>query len=240
MSELSVRGSVRQCSSAGELDVHHTVTGRIDSLPGPHPAICAALVMAVATVPRNGLSQETVARLAACLCDNEWTPIAPLPRPGVDAILELTDGHFLVRCGTLSYDSGVGRLPVPVPCATVALQPGVPGSFDLHVYGCLRDRRIEDSWLFLAPFCFARSDALGVRSMPQPLLEVPASMPRHASHRSKRLQAKARHAQTLQRLCVHPGAQPSQLQVMSDGALVCSSVFPGRDLVLVTCHVPSV
>ena len=240
MSEVSVRATVMQCSPSGQLDVHHTVTGRIDYAPGPNSAICAALIMAVATVPRSGLSPETVERLAVCLRDFGWTPSAPVARPGIDATLELTNGHFLVRSGTLSYDAGVGRLAVPVPCATVALQPGLPGSFALHVYGCPRDRRIEDASLFLAPFCFSRSDALGVRLMQQPLLEAPESLPRHTSHRSKRLHAKARHAQTLQRLCLQPGAQPSSLQVMPDGALVCSTSFAGRDLALVTCHVPGV
>jgi len=239
MSELSVRGSVMQCSPTGQLDVHHTVTGRIDYAPGPHSTICAALIMAVATVPRNGLSPETVERLAACLRDRTWTPSAPVAHPGVDALLELTDGHFLIRCGTLSYESGAGRLPVPVPCATVALQPDLPGSFDLHVYGCARDRRVDDACLFLAPFCFSRTDALGVRSMQQPLQDVPEAMPRHTSHRCKRQHAKARHAQTLQRLCLLPGAQPSRLEVMPDGALVCTSTFPGRGVALVTCHVPS-
>ena len=205
-----------KCSPTGQRDVHHTVTGRIDCVPGPNSAVCAALIMAVATVPRSGLSPETVERLAVCLRDFAWTPSAAAAHPGIDATLELTDGHFLVRSGTLSYDAGVGRLPVPVPCATVALQPELPGSFDLHVYGCPRDRRVDDPSLFLAPFCFSRSDALGVRLMQQPLQEAPEAMPRHTSHRSKRLHAKARHAQTLQRLCLQPDAPSASTEAESE------------------------
>jgi len=238
MPQLSVRASVCQRSATGEIEVHHVVTGRLDCA-GEHPAVCAALVLAVASVPRNGLAPETVARLAACL-EGAWTASERGALPGIDVAHELSDGHFEVLCGTLSYATAAGRLPVPLPCATVALRAGAAGSFDMHVYGCPRDRRVADAELFLAPFCYTVRAELGARLLAQPLCDAPRAMPRHAPHRSKRVEAKTRHALTLRSLCLHEPALPSALEVLPDGALVCSSAFAGRDLSVVTCHVPSV
>jgi len=160
--------------------------------------------------------------------------------PGIDVAHELSDCHFEVLCGTLSYATAAGRLPVSIPCATIALRAGAAGSFHMHVYGCPRDQRVADAELFLAPFWHTVRAELGARLLAQPLCDAQRAMPRHAPHRSKRVEAKTRHALTLRSLCLHELALPSALEVLSDGALVCSSAFAGRDLSVVTCHVPSV
>jgi len=67
-----------------------------------------------------------------------------------------------------------------------------------------------------------------------------AVMPRHISHRAKRITAKQHHVRTLQRLYLHDARLLSELEVLPGGCILCSTFFELRNVSVVTCSVPSV
>ena len=234
MFPFSVHATVRETCPLGQPILYKEICGHLNTVSKHHVPLCTAILEAVLSVPLSGISSDTVERARACMLSCAWTPSSGPADKAIDPRHTITDGSMTVLAGTLCYTHGDTRLPVPLPCVTVS-----HGNFYMHVHACPRDSRLPLDALFFEPFSFLYSDKQAVAKLVPVTRSHPTAMARHTSHRSKRIVAKTHHTQTLKRLCLHDDKMLSDLEVLPNGCIMCSTFFQPRQLTLVTCSVPS-
>lgn len=221
---LSVFASVQEASPTGETLLHQHIRGRLACCQTAPDSIATALV--AAAIDASGVSSSMAASVHECLRLDAWVANdAELPH--MDVTHSLVSGRLSVHAGTVSHTHNGARLALALPCAYVVMDHAGegPAVFAMKVHGCIRDHRLGDKALCFAPQAFLCAPGK-VMELPVNRFssQIPKHMPRHAPHRTKRMQAKQLHVQALKSLCLHADDTHTNLRILDDDTVVCDTV----------------